>query len=126
MTTFLDGPATGQRLMLKRAPIFLRAVQDAAGNWDALDQLEDEPAAGERIVVYQLAAPPSWAHVLKRGRDGDGNYAGSGFYTVAEYQVLPTQPDDQDARENWRWRAWNSLQPLPPGIQSGGQIPAGM
>jgi hypothetical protein len=36
MTKFTNGPAAGTVLSLRRSPLFLRAVQDAEGKWDAL------------------------------------------------------------------------------------------
>jgi len=43
MTRFLDGPAQGETLMLRRAPILLRVTRDPMGNFDGLDQLDDRP-----------------------------------------------------------------------------------
>lgn len=106
MTRFLDGPAAGKSLSLKRAPIYLRAVQDPAGKWDALDQLEDEPKKDERIVIYRLKAEPGWCHIYKRG-------PGSGFYATGEYEVVEPQPGQEDVRETDRWRDWTSRQPVP-------------
>ena len=54
MTRFLDGPAAGNALMLRRAPLFLRVTIDAAGGKvDALDQLDDDPQDGETVHVYR-------------------------------------------------------------------------
>ena len=53
MLKLLDGPAEG-RYMVKRAPLFLRAVVSAGGAQDVLDQLEDTPAPSEEVYVYKL------------------------------------------------------------------------
>ena len=105
MTRFLNGPAQGQRLMLRRAPIFLRVVE-VGGKWDALDQVEDTPAAGESIHVYRLAAKPCNCHIYKRG-------GGGGFFTMADYQFVSPQPADLEVRDLAAWRAWCQRQPLP-------------
>jgi hypothetical protein len=75
VTRFIDGPAAGTVLSLKRSPLFLRAVQDPLdGKWDALDQLDDAPRPGERIVVYRKTEDRGMVHLpsLRRVlRDGD-------------------------------------------------------
>jgi hypothetical protein len=54
---FEDGPLGppdgGGGLGCKRAPRWLRGVRSAEGKVDALDQLDDEPAADEEIFVYR-------------------------------------------------------------------------
>ena len=102
MIIFLDGPAQGQRLMLKRAPILLRVVRDGA-KWDALDQLEDTPKPTEEIFVYEQVGTPSWAHICRSPKAG-----GSGMFMMAEYQALVSEhPPAEDAlRDNRRWREW--------------------
>jgi hypothetical protein len=99
MTRFLDGPAVGTTLLLKRAPLFLRAVQDQAGTWDALDQLTDEPRADERIVVYRMVEGPTVVHI-NRGRNGSGFYRGGG------YLLVDPQPSDDVVRKTQLWRWW--------------------
>lgn len=47
MTTFIDGPAKGQTLMLRRNPVYL-IVTEENGKFDALDQLEDAPKPTEK------------------------------------------------------------------------------
>lgn len=55
MTRFEDGPAAGVNLSLRRAPMFLRVVQNnQTGEWDALDQLDDTPEKNETIFVYKV------------------------------------------------------------------------
>lgn len=99
MTQFIDGPAAGETLFLKRAPEFLRAVRNARGEWDALDQLGDTPASDETIVVYQLDGPTGWCHI-NRGRHG------SGMFVTAQYRVLDPQPADDEVRSTTAWRTW--------------------
>lgn len=101
-TTFMNGPAAGAGLALRRAPMFLRVVIDETdGTVDALDQLDDTPGPSEKIHVYQLAAPASQAHVCYRGRDRDR----SGWYAVGIYRHVP-DVDGEMVRETERWRAW--------------------
>ncbi len=109
MTQFLDGPAVGIILYLQRAPVFLRAVQDAAGKWDALDQLDDEPRSGERIIVYRMEGEPSWCHINRRGKGGSGVFRGG------VYRVVDPQPEIDDVRSNRAWRAWVA-------VQAGGEL----
>lgn len=103
MTSFLDGPAKGQTFMLTRAPHYLRIVQDAAGKWDALDQLDDTPTADETIVVYEMVGEPSSVHVCARGRNNR-----SGWYRGGQYRLVDPQPDDAAVRTTPAWRVWVS------------------
>lgn len=103
MTRFLDGPAAGAVLMLRRAPTYLRAVQGPTGDWDALDQLTDEPGAAERIVVYRMERGPFRVHV-NRWRQGCGWYQGG------EYLAVAPQPDDAAVRTTHAWRAYVTAQ----------------
>jgi len=70
MTTFKDGPAKGQTLMLRRAQMFLRVVQDPKGTWDALDQPDDTPKPEERLYAYRIDGQPAMAHYCIRGGRG--------------------------------------------------------
>lgn len=105
MTRFVDGPATGVTLLLKRAPVYLRAVHTDADGWDALDQLDDQAKSGEEIVVYKLEGEPTFMHIRRDRRAGGG-----GFFRGGEYRVVKPQPDDEDVRSNVKWRAWVSAQ----------------
>lgn len=99
MTSFKDGPAQGQSLMLKRAPIYLRVVQDGDGMWDGLDQPSDEPAATEKVFAYKITGQPGHCHInMGRGRGG--------FYPIAEYAICPDQPTDAEMRSYCQWAAW--------------------
>ncbi|HEY1187150.1 MAG TPA: hypothetical protein VGE74_05800 [Gemmata sp.] len=102
MTRFTDGPAAGVVLSLRRAPLFLRVVRDAAGKFDALDQLADEPAVDESLTAYVLAGEPSvmfldWTEKGKRR---------GGRFVSASYRHVPDQPPDWVMRDQGAWRAW--------------------
>lgn len=109
MLTFLDGPAEGEVLACHRAPAYLRVVQSLGGKWDALDQLEDEPAPRETIHVYarQGADPPPIVH-LNMGSIREG----SGFYPLADYRHR-ADVDGESVRDTEAWREWCRAQPLP-------------
>lgn len=95
MAEFTDGPAAGASLSLRRAPIFLRVVIDPRGKVDALDQLNDEPHADEKVHVY-------------RKREGSGGHVcvrPGGCFEMGEYRHLPDAPGE-DLRENAKWREW--------------------
>lgn len=110
MVTFHDGPAAGVQLQLRRLPKYLRVTTEGPGKWDALDQLEDTPRRGERIIVYTRCddLPISKYH-LYCGRKG-----GSGWYYMATYKVLPDQPPDADMRTNEAWQRWCMARPDAP------------
>lgn len=104
MTRFIDGPAKGVTLMLRRAPLYLRVTirpMPGAGDklpWDALDQPEDTPTPDETLVAYIRQGPASGAFI-------DGPRV-AGFYTLADYVMVPEQPTDAQMRDNAAWREW--------------------
>lgn len=100
-STFMDGPAAGLGLDMRRAPLYLRLVQDASGKWDALDQLDDEPRDGETIHVYEAATPPSAVFACGRGRG-----AGGGRYEYAVYRHVDVDVEALGLRDTDTWRAW--------------------
>lgn len=103
MVKFTDGLAAGVVLALRRAPTFLRVTRNQVGEWDALDQLLDQPAPTEQITVYRLTGPASMVHLLcSRGKHGNA----SGWFAVATYTLSPEQPTDTEARQMESWRAW--------------------
>lgn len=110
MTTFLDGPAKGQTLMLDRAPVFLRVVRDdkhsLSPKWDALNHPEDRASPGETPFAYFLPGKPGSMH-LNMGRKGGG------WYKVAEYKLCDPQPPDETMRVQSYWVAW-CLKQTPP------------
>ena len=104
MSKFLNGPAADTHLSLGRSPYFLRVVRTPGGKWDALDQLEDEPAPDEEIHVYRLDSTPMTAHV-----DGRNPITGKRFgrwMSIADYVLHGEQPDDHTARNKVAWQAW--------------------
>ena len=101
MVTFLDGPAAGKTLDLRRAPFVLRVVINNRGTVDALDQLDDEIKPMEFAHVYRLTAPPQSIHVkaVKRSQ--------SAWRYIASYALAPgAQPDQAILRDNERWGQW--------------------
>ncbi|MES2596044.1 MAG: hypothetical protein V4662_11940 [Verrucomicrobiota bacterium] len=129
MTTFTNGPAQGQTLMLRRAPFFLRVVKDGS-NIDALDQLSDEPAVNEAVHVYirQPGAEANAIHLnVGRGKDGK---RGGGWFSRATYQLCPVQPGDDVVRSVKAWESWCQQHKaaeheplLTPEIQAAGWLP---
>lgn len=98
MTSFLDGPAKGKRLMLKRIPRFLR-VTESEGKWDALNEEGDTPRPDEKLHAYEFAIHHGNCHVnAGRGRGG--------FYAIVDYRHITVQPTDAEMRDNGRWGVW--------------------
>jgi hypothetical protein len=99
MLTLKDGPVAGTYLV-KRAPLFLRAVIDARTNEkDVLDQLEDTPKESEDVFVYERQGEAGVVHLLMSPRSK------SGWYALAEYK-LRDEIDGRLVRSNESWRAW--------------------
>lgn len=98
MTTFQDGPAKGQTLMLKRAARFLRVVE-ADGKFDAIDQPDDKPAPNEKLYAYTVVGEVGHCHI----RAGRGR---GGFYPIATYKLVESQPTDAEMRDIASWHAW--------------------
>lgn len=101
MIRLSDGPCRGSYLV-KRAPLYLRAVRGASGNTDVLDQLDDEASSSERIYVYQRQGEPMQVH-LNLGRKG------SGFYSMADYRHI-ADVDGEPFRDAASWRVWATEQ----------------
>lgn len=100
MLDLLDGPAQGSYLV-KRAPLYLRAVTlEVAGATarDVLDQLTDAPAPGERVHVYKLQGQAGSVHLNRGGK-------GSGFYATGVYKHL-ADVDGEALRDTESWRQW--------------------
>jgi hypothetical protein len=103
MIRFTDGPAANQRLMLRRAPLYLRVTFDTIKKkWNAIDQLADTPAAGEAVFAYRRQGEPSVAMIdwTEKGRRRGG------CFSVATYAVVAEQPDDATMRDTKLWREW--------------------
>jgi hypothetical protein len=106
--TFKGGPAAGQVLALRRAPLFLR-VTHAREAFDALDQLDDTPAEGEQLYAYRRVGEAGSVHLCVRGK----NRGASGRYAVAAYEAVEPQPDDATMRSTGAWRDWCRAQVRP-------------
>ncbi|MFN7019859.1 MAG: hypothetical protein ACK4WH_00850 [Phycisphaerales bacterium] len=100
MVKFLDGPAAGVALMLRRAPVFLRVVLSAHRTWDALDQPEDLPTRSETVFVYVLTDRPTAVHIKMARRSQ------SGFYAQAVYQHVRAHVPPASVRDAESWREW--------------------
>ncbi len=107
MVKFQDGPAAGETLALRRVPKVLRVVckRERCGrlnNWDALNELEDEPESSESIFVYirRDDLGVSKYHLLLNPRRL------SGWYFNASYSFLAVQPADEIMRDTAKWRTW--------------------
>lgn len=95
----LDGPAA-DTFMVKRAPIWLRAVVDTvSGKKDVLNELEDKPSVTEKIYVYKRQGEASTVHLLMSPRSK------SGFYAMATYKYQPGI-DGEALRETDAWQKW--------------------
>jgi hypothetical protein len=99
MITFIDGPAQGVQLNLRRAPIMLRVVQSARA-WDALDQPDDDPRRGEQVHVYIQVGPTQTYHMKCAKRSA------SGWYTNASYRHFPDQPAAEHVSSAAAWAIW--------------------
>lgn len=100
---FIDGPAAGRTLDLRRAPHFLRVVTAEDGTVDALDQPTDEPAAGETIHVYVAEAGSfSTVYVCVRGR----NAGAGGRYESARYRHLAGLENTVGFADRDAWVGW--------------------
>lgn len=86
-------------LMFKR-----RVVQSSGGEWDALDQLDDEPKPRERIFVYRRVEHHGVAFLDWRSKGGRRQ---GGMSHLARYQFLDPQPcDTAPLRTTAGWRGW--------------------
>jgi hypothetical protein len=104
MIRFLDGPAEGKTLELRRAPVLLRVAIDGE-TVDALDQLSDTPRDTETLYVYRLEGKASSYHLLVRGPKARER---GGWWAYAEYVSVPMdeQPDQETLQDTERWREW--------------------
>lgn len=98
MTRFIDGPARGKHLMLRRRVRFLRVVISSTGEIDALDIPEDTPKPTETIHVYEADGEGGMCHV-NMGRNRGG------FYALQNYKFVCT-PLDAEVRDNRLWVEW--------------------
>jgi hypothetical protein len=101
MLTLNDGPCKGT-FMVKRAPVFLRAVIDGKGETDVLDQVEDMPKKDEKIYVYKRVGLENMCHIkmVKRSE--------SGWYALADYWQIK-DVDGEQFRDNSQWQMWTTI-----------------
>lgn len=99
MTSFVNGPAKGQTLMLKCTPRFLRVTEFGVGIWDALDAPGDTPLPKEKLYAYELKEHLGNVHLNRGGGHG-------GFYPIATYTFIVEQPSDEEMRDSERWGRW--------------------
>lgn len=107
MTTFLNGPAKGQKFRCSRCPILLRVVKHkSTGKWDVLDQLADTPEDMEHVYLYMLTAPPSSG--FWDGRDPKTGKRTGGAFQAGVYRLpdFSDPPNDAVLRDNEEWDAW--------------------
>lgn len=104
MIRFLDGPAEGTVLELRRAPVLLRVAIEG-DTVDALDQLSDTPKEGEILYVYRLEGKAGSYHLLVRGPKARER---RGWWATGDYVHLPMddQPDQETLRDTKRWQQW--------------------
>lgn len=94
----------GTALMIRRAPPLLRFVVtgDDSRTLDALDQLDDTPKPGERVIVARREKEATPCH-MKFGGKAKGN---SGWYLMVKYTSVADPPPDAVVRDTERWRDW--------------------
>lgn len=97
MISFLDGPAHGESLNLRRAPVMLRVVH--GHGWDALDMPDDEPRSNESVWVYVQVGTPMVGHIRASRKELRGAFAS------ATYRLLPVQPSPFYL-SNEQWGLW--------------------
>src|SRR6185295_8027195 len=103
MIRFVGGPADAVVLELQAAPVLLRVVQSKAGQWDALDQPNDQPTPDETIVVYRRnPGTVARAHLCCSPRSK------SRFVLIAEYHAVQQRPADELVRDNQSWQHYCS------------------
>lgn len=102
MNQFIDGPAHGITLTFPHAPVYIRAVLNAKGDWDVLNLPTDEPAEDETLHAYKMEGEPIRGFISKRGKGNDRG----GPFTAAKYHYLPNQPTDDIMRDRAKWVEW--------------------
>jgi hypothetical protein len=98
---FQGGPADGKVLQFRRTPLYLRVVQDGE-TFDVLDQLGDEPRAGEQVHVYRAFGSFGTVHI----RPG-------GCWPTGQYRYL-VGVDGDSLRTTQAWREWATAAPQNP------------
>jgi hypothetical protein len=126
MARFLDGPAEGVTLDLRRAPTYLRAVSRPGGYvgsrlrqrpWDALDLPEDRRNPDEVVEVYKIV-PGTWGQVFVRP-GGEYQY---GDYRHVEVDALALGLDDRP--RFLTWAVLHHAEETTPGLGIPGEVGA--
>lgn len=104
-------PMFRKSLQLSRVPKYLRFVCQNIGKpgreWDALDQLDDQPKPEEEIIAAVLVDRTS-VHL-----DGVNKATGKRFgkwIEEAVYEPTAVQPPDDTLRDTAKWQAWCEAQ----------------
>jgi hypothetical protein len=99
----LDYPFARKHLVLARTPRYLRFV--ITGNdWktlDALDQLDDQPEAGEAVFAAILKG---FGHVHFDGVRNGKRYGE--LHRTTTYQLVDQQPPPEVLRDTTAWQNW--------------------
>ncbi len=94
----LKGGVCEGTYMVKRAPIYLRAVIDNEGKRDVLDLLEDTPKENESVHIYRLEGEAGVVHLNFGGGKG-------GWYALGNYHHMPNI-EGEFLRSNNEWQKW--------------------
>lgn len=111
MIRMLDGPAMGVELTPRRAPIYVRVVQDESlGAWDVLDLPDDTPGPSETLHVYRRVEG-SWSAGggFACSRGGNQGHRCTPLGQGGEYEHVSI--DGERFRGTDAWRAWCLSQP---------------
>lgn len=99
MSSFHDGPADGQILFHKHAPLVLRVVRSTrSGKFDVCDQLVDKPASDEDVFLYVCCTGIARVHIKAAKRSE------SGFYEHGTYVFW--KDGTPACRHNETWVKW--------------------
>lgn len=101
---FVDGPAAGIQIPLRRRPILLRIVHSPAAGWDGLDQLDDSPAPEERVFLYWRKQEGQWCHV--DGRDAKTGKRFGRTEWIVDFFHVSDGPTEEILRDNGKYRDW--------------------
>lgn len=101
-TRFLDGPARGVRLWIRRAPSFLRVTQAPSGAWGALDLAASRPAPDEVLYAYRRITDASGSRFYVHDPDTSHPYP--------HYLAIDPQPLEHVMRSELEWRRYIETQ----------------
>lgn len=101
----LNFPLFRGSLSLRRVPKYLRftcrGIGSCSRQWDALDQLDDEPEPGEKLFAAVLASQSS-VHLDRTVR---GRRVGE-WIPTASYDLVPNPPAQEILRDRAQWQQW--------------------